>query len=178
MDSDEEFMLAAGKGDLHAFEQIVLRHQTSAWNVAYRFLGDREDAADVVQNAFLRVLDAAPRYRPVAPFPAYLYRIVTHLCLDHTRKLRPLCLEDPPDTVDDAPSPLEALIDDERSRAVQAALKDLPSNQRAAVVLRYYGNLGYREIAVALGTSTKAVERLLARGRAGLETRLAEWLRM
>ena len=61
MTSDEELMLSVGKGDLNAFGKIVLRHQDSVWNIAYRSLGNKTEAEDVAQEAFLRLLDAAGR---------------------------------------------------------------------------------------------------------------------
>jgi RNA polymerase sigma-70 factor (ECF subfamily) len=86
MRTDEELMLATARGDLGAFGQLVERHQASAWNAAYRFLGNAVDAEDIAQEAFLRVLDAAPRYRATAKFRTFLFRIVTRLCIDVTRR--------------------------------------------------------------------------------------------
>ena len=164
--SDEELMLAVGGGDLNAFEQIVLRHQKSAWNTAYRFLGDRAIAEDVAQEAFFKILDAAERYRPTAKFRTYLYGVVTHLCLDHARKKQPAYVGDLSD----------AAASQERDEAVRKALNTLPPNQRMAVVLRYYEGLSGREIAAAMEVSPKAVERLLARGRTALAVLLNDFL--
>ena len=61
-ESDELLLRAAGRGDLASFSQIVERHQTWAWRVAHRFTGNEEDASDIVQEAFLRLLDASGRY--------------------------------------------------------------------------------------------------------------------
>jgi RNA polymerase sigma-70 factor (ECF subfamily) len=88
--ASEQLMQAVAGGDLSAFNEIVLRHQKLAWGIAYRFLGDRHAAEDIAQEAFLRILDAAPRYKPTAAFPTYLSRIVTRLCLDRARKKRPM----------------------------------------------------------------------------------------
>ena len=174
--SDEELMLAVAEGDLAAFGQLVARHQCSAWNAAYRFLGNAADAEDVAQEAFLRVLDSADRYRPTATFRTYLYRIVTRLCFDLSRRKRlrrhgPLC-----DVAENRPSPEDAAVIDERAAAVQRAIDTLPPAQKMAVILRYYEDLGYREIAVALDTTVKGAERLLARARATLEDRLEGFL--
>jgi len=178
MPGDEELVVAAGKGNLQAFETIVVRHQASAWRIACRLLGDPDEARDVVQNAFLKLLDAAPRYHPTAPFTTYFSRIVVNLCLDHRRRKRHVCADGLSEIEDSTPSSLEILLEQERRRAVHEALATLPPNQRAAIVLRYYEEMGYTEIAEVLDTSAKAVERLLARGRAALETSLAEWLDM
>ena len=176
MPSDEELMLAVASGDLSAFGQLVTRHQTSAWNVAYRFLGNTADAEDVAQEAFLRVFEARERYRPTAAFRTYLYRIVVRLCLDHLRKGRSV----PTDNlfpVDDSPSAEQQLAQREQAQAVEQAIGRLPPKQRTAVVLRYYEGLSGRETAAAMETSLKAVQRLLARARTALEARLGDFFR-
>jgi RNA polymerase sigma-70 factor (ECF subfamily) len=166
--TDEELMLAAGRGDLHAFGQLVERHQTSAWNAAFRFLGNAADAEDIAQEAFLRVLDAAPRYRAAAKFRTFLYRILTRLCIDFSRRkvIRVSNLES---VLDHRAGPIESAVSEERSNEVRNALMSLPDRQRMAVVLRYYENLGHHEIAAALGTTAKGAERLLSRARSLLE---------
>ena len=172
MTSDEELMLAVGKGDLSAFGEIVLRHQQSIWNIAYRSLGNKTDAEDVAQEAFLKLLDAAGRYKPTASFRTYFYRIVTRLCLDRVAKKQPLYTNKLPETFDPGHTASENLISVERSRMVSKALNKLPPNQRMVIVLKYYEGLGYRDIAATMEVTAKAVERLLARGRASLETYL------
>ena len=162
---DEDLMVYAGRGDLAAFEKIVRRHQNWAWRLAYRFIGNEEDAADVVQDAFIRLLDASGRYRPTATFKTYFYKVITRLCLDRAKKKQPLYLETIPDSPDPRPGVTDAMIRRETAVLVRASLDSLPPNQRMAIVLRYYEDLNYEEIASALETTTKAVERLLSRGR-------------
>ena len=174
--TDESLMSAVAAGDLGAFEHLVLRHQRSAWNAAYRFVGDEAEAEDIAQEAFLHILEAAPRYQPTARFRTYLYRVVTRLCLDHAKKKRPVYNSELPDSPDSAGSPLDVLMTVERAQAVRNALGGLPSNQRIAVILRYYEGLAYADIASALETTTKAVERLLARARESLEKLLGHLL--
>ena len=172
---DESLMLAVARGDLAAFEQLVLRHQETAWRTAHRFVADRHAAEDIAQNAFLKVLEAAPRYRPTAAFRTYLYRIIVRLCLDHRRKRRPALAERLSHVPQAAPSAEEQAVRGERERAVRKALSRLRPKQRIAIVLRYYEGLSGREIAAAMETTVKAVERLLARGRATLEGLLADF---
>jgi RNA polymerase sigma-70 factor (ECF subfamily) len=169
-DNDAFLLQATGKGDLQAFGRIVERHQEWAWRIAYRFFGDEQDAADVVQDAFLRLLDAAGRYRPEAKFRTFFHRIITRLCLDRAKKKKPLYLETVPELPDPRPDAAEDLQRREIAAAVRQALDALAPNQRMAIVLRYYEELNYTEIAAALETSPKAVERLLGRGRESLRT--------
>ena len=167
-------MLAVAQGDLDAFDQIVLRHQELAWRIAFRFLGDRHEAENVAQEAFLRILDAAPRYKPTAAFGTYLSRVVTRLCLDHAQKKRPLPADSLPAVQDVNPSAAERMAVQDRDRTIRAALDGLPPAQRMAVVLRYFEGLDCRSVASAMDTTVKAVERLLARARGTLQPLLAE----
>ncbi len=169
---DEDLMRAAGKGDAAAFGEIVSRHQAWAWRVAWRFTGDAAEAEDLVQDAFLKVFEAAPRYRAIASFRTYLHRVVTRRCLDWHRKKRPLLSDRIPEPTDPAPQPDAAAQLRDRERRIRSALDELPADQRLAVVLRYYEGLDASTMATAMGRTPKAVERLLARARKALRPRL------
>lgn len=166
-------MLAVAKGDLDAFNEVVRRHQRFAWGIAYRFLGDPEAAEDLVQETFIRVLKAASRYKPSANFRTYLYQIVSRLCIDRARKKRPIFTDRLPELVDASPGPVASLVSKERETEIRKALDDLPPRQRMAIILRYYEGLSYADIARTLGITVKAVERLLGRARATLQSTLS-----
>ncbi len=170
---DEELMQQVAGGDLDAFNEIIRRHQHAAWRVAYRFLGDPAGAEDVVQEAFLRILSSAPRYKPSAAFSTYLYHVVSRLCIDSARKKRPVLLGTLPEMVDSSPDPASSLARKDREALVRKAFDALPPRQRMAVILKYYEEMSYGEIALALGTTVKAVERLLGRARTALRARLS-----
>lgn len=162
-------MLAVGEGDLEAFEELVRRHQTWAWGIAYRVLEHRQESEDVVQDAFLRLLEASGRYRPTSSLKTYFYQIITRLCLDRAKKRQPRYLDVVPESPASTPDAAGQMENTQQAEAVRAALEALAPQQRMAVVLRYYENLSYQEIASAQGTTPKAVERLLARGRDRLQ---------
>ncbi|NOY12252.1 MAG: sigma-70 family RNA polymerase sigma factor [Deltaproteobacteria bacterium] len=170
---DEQLMLRVAEGNLDAFNELVRRHQRTAWRIAHRFLGDPAEAEDVAQEAFLRILAAAPRYKPSAAFSTYLYRVVARLCIDNTRKKRPVFTNTLPETVDSSPDPATALVQKDRDALIRKALDALPSRQRMVVILKYYEGLRYGEIARAMGTTVKAVERLLGRARKTLQSSLS-----
>lgn len=172
--SDEHLLQASGRGDLDAFSRIVQRHQDWGWRIAHRFTGDEAEAADIVQDAFLRLLKAAGRYRPTARFKTYFYCIISRLCMDRAKKKHPQYLDTAPDSPDHGLNATQTLLDREKALAIRAALDLLPPNQRMAMILKYYEDLGYKEIAQALEITPKAVERLLARARQTLRTRLRE----
>ena len=174
--SDEELMLASGRGDLSAFEELVLRYQSLAWNATYRILGDPAEAEDSAQEAFLRVWASAKRYRPRALFRTYLYRVLTRICIDRSSKRKPIYSKQIPEVADHRPPPLCQLLDEEREKTVRTALDRLSPHQRMAVVLKYFEGLRYSDIAKIMEISTKAVERLLARARERLEQDLAALL--
>ncbi len=174
--SDESLMMAVSEGDLAAFELLVRRHQQTAWRTAYRMVGDYQAAEDLAQEAFLRIFRAADSYRPMAMFRTYLYRVVVRLCLDYLEKGRPAPEEDLSQVSEQSATADEQAVLGEQARAVRQAIAGLPSKQRSAMVLRYLEGLNTSEIAEAMQTTAKAVERLLARGRAALQRRLALWL--
>jgi RNA polymerase sigma-70 factor, ECF subfamily len=171
--TDEQIMQAVSKGDLGAFHEIVLRYQGIGWKTAFRFLGDAMEAEDVAQEAFLKIFEAAPRYRPTASFRTYFYRVLTHLCIDRTRRSHPRNTSDIPDVPDSSIGPAESFLEGERRDQIREALDTLPPNQRAAMVLKHYEGLSYAEIAHVLVVTPKAVERLISHARSSLQTRLS-----
>ena len=173
--SDEELMRATNLGNCEAFDEIVRRHQQRAWAIAYRFLGCPEEARDIVQDAFLRVLAAASRYRPTASFRTYLATIVIRLCLDHAGKRRPIYTDAVPHLPDPSSGAIDSMIVREREAIVRAAMARLPARQRMAVVLKYFESLDYRQIAEVMQVTEKAVDRLLSRGRAMLARSLEDF---
>jgi RNA polymerase sigma-70 factor, ECF subfamily len=132
------------------------------------------EAEDVSQETFIRFLKAAQRYRPTASFRTYLFGILTRLCIDHSRKKRPVSTSAIPDLADPSSSPADDLLARERSALIRMALAVLPPNQKIAILLRHYEGLSYAEIAEILGVTPKAVERLLSRARAALQSRLSD----
>ena len=166
-------MLRVAEGDLDAFNQIVRRHQHTAWRIAYRFLGNSAEAEDVAQEAFLKILTAAPRYKPSATFTTYLYRVITRLCIDYAGKKRPVFTNTLPETVDPSPDPATAMAQKDRDTLVRKALDALPSRQRMVIILKYYEGFDYGEIARAMSTTVKAVERLLGRARTALKSSMS-----
>jgi RNA polymerase sigma-70 factor, ECF subfamily len=173
--TDEQLMIAVSSGDMEAFEQVVVRYQRLAWRMAYRYIGNYSDAEEITQEAFLRILDLAKTYRPSAKFSTYLYKVLVNLCLDHYRKKRPQLAGEFPVDQEYAETPDLNLQVQERNQAIQLAIDSLPARQRLAVILRYYENLSYEQIAAAMDTSVKATERLLACARKKLEKLLEDF---
>ena len=166
-------MARVSAGDLVAFQELVNRHHRNAWRLAWRFLGDAEEAQDIVQEGFVKILKAAPRYRPSAKFRTYLFRVIARLCLDFRSKKRPIPTADLPEVADGSANPESLLVSKESAIEVRKALDTLPAKQRLAIVLQHYEGLNYQQIAQALDISAKAVDSLLQRARLSLRQRLA-----
>lgn len=168
---------AAQKGQLSAFNQLVLNYQGLAYNIAYRILGDRDAAADATQDSFLKAYKAIAQFRG-GSFKAWILRIVTNVCYDQLRhqQRRPAdSLEDmlansehAPVLVDGQESPEAYALRQELSDVIQSSLAGLPPDQRITLVLSDIQGLSYQEIADITGVSVGTVKSRLSRGRAKL----------
>ena len=172
--SDEDLMARIAGGDEPAFRLLARRYAVRAVGLARRIIGNDADAEEVVQEALLRVWTNAPRWRPLAAFRTWFYRVVLNLCLSRRRRAPFLPLAaagDPPDPSADVAAAAER---DETDRRIAAAIGDLPDRQRAAIVLTYYEGLSNAETAAILETSVSSVEALLVRAKRSLRDKLDE----
>ena len=174
VDGDAELLRAIAGGDRSAFDRLSRRHLDRAYGVALRMTGSRADAEDVVQDVFLRLWQRPEAWRPgQAQFSTWLYRVVVNRCLDLKRRPKGTDL----DSVEEPQAPdanaEDSLLDAERSRALDGAVKQLPERQRAAIVLTYTAGLRNAEAASALDISVKAFEALLVRAKRELRDTLA-----
>lgn len=179
-DPDHQLMARLAGGDDSALAELVARWQRPVLAHVARFLGcPPEEAQDIAQEAFLRVWRERRRFEPRAAFSTWLFAIVLNLCRNRRRSAqrRPVLV---PIGVDGAGEPfpaIEAGADadplacaraSELEGKVRRALRSLPESQRAAVLLRRFEGMSYREIATVLGSSEGAVESLLVRARRAL----------
>lgn len=163
--SDTELVARTADGDEAAFRELLVRHQDAVYAFICRMLGDsRQEAEDIAQETFLRLYQAAGRYRANAFLRTYLLRIAKNLCIDHFRKKRPELLDDIPDTPSDE-TPLDLLEGAITIDRLEKAIAGLPVNQRTAILLRHNEQLSYNRIAEVMDLSIGAVESLLVRAR-------------
>ena len=145
----------------------MTHHQTAAFHVAYRMLGNQQDAEDVTQEAFLRAFRAMQTFDSDRPFEPWLKKITLNLCLNHLERMADLPLD--PDQMPmevDPVSPLEARIEaQDRSAQIRAELLRLPPRYRAAIELRHFQDLSYTEMAQTLGCPLNQVKSDLFRAR-------------
>ena len=170
--SDADLLRAHVDGDPEAFAELVRRHRDRLWAVALRTTGDREEAADAVQDALLSAHRAAARFRGDSQVTTWLHRIVVNACLDRLRKRQAhptVPLPDGRHTDDGIPSgpePAAPAHDHDTALVVRQALADLPVEQRAALVLVDVQGYPVAEAAEMLGVAEGTIKSRCARGRA------------
>ncbi|MFF4424789.1 RNA polymerase sigma factor SigM [Streptomyces sp. NPDC001549] len=173
-DSDRDLLALHVAGDPDAFGEIVRRHRDRLWAVALRTLGDREEAADAVQDALVSAYRAAHTFRGESAVTTWLHRITVNACLDRARKAasRRTAPLDDTDRLERLLEPHEsAEAPAERQdlhRQLLAALSTLPADQRAALVLVDMQGYPVAEAARILDVPTGTVKSRCARGRAKL----------
>lgn len=152
--------------DARAFAELVRRYLDAVHGYLYRLTGSRDDADDLAQDTFLRVWTRAETWRPGSVrLTTWLHRIAHNLWVDARRRTRTTSLEDPELLLDPAPGADAELRDGRAIRQLDQALRALPINQRAAVLLAEVRGFSNHEIAAVLGISVRAVESLLGRAR-------------
>ncbi|MFB6483372.1 RNA polymerase sigma factor SigM [Streptomyces virginiae] len=172
--SDQELLAQHVAGDPEAFGELVRRHRDRLWAVALRTLGDREEAADAVQDALVSAYRAAHTFRGDSAVTTWLHRITVNACLDRARKAASRRTSPIDDT-----DRLERLLEPHESaeapaerqdlhRQLLAALSTLPADQRAALVLVDMQGYPVAEAARVLDVPTGTVKSRCARGRAKL----------
>jgi RNA polymerase sigma-70 factor (ECF subfamily) len=177
MDATAMKRLAAGE-DL-ALSEIMGRWSERVAAFLLRMTGNHAAATDLAQETFVRLYQSRARYKPTASFSSYLFSIAANLARNHLR----WSARHPAETMKDLQhggtepasedsSPDEALAEAETARAVQEAVQTLPADLRETLVLFTYHELGYHDIAAAVGCSAKAVETRLYRARQLLKERL------
>ncbi|HEY5812176.1 MAG TPA: sigma-70 family RNA polymerase sigma factor [Terrimicrobiaceae bacterium] len=183
---DVSLMLRVKGGDLEAFETLVTRHQHSVVGTAAKMLGGAAEGEDIAQQVFVRVWKSAPRYQPAAKFTTWLMTITRNLVFNELRRRRRshhVSMDEVKDDTlrpqfvdEEAPAPSEELLDAELQDAIDAAIADLPENQRTAIVLRRFEGMPYEEIAQVLKTSVPAIKSILFRARSELKAKLKKYL--
>jgi RNA polymerase sigma-70 factor (ECF subfamily) len=172
-DDDLDCVERVLRGDTAAFRPLVERYQRLLFTVALRMLGDREDAADAAQTAFVRAYQKLHTFDRRHKFFSWLYRILVNECLNVRRSGRRF---EPIDGAMAGPDDVESgMAQTEMRAAVQVALLELPRLQREVVVLRHYAGMTYEEMAQALEVPEKTVKSRLYTARQRLGELLLDW---
>jgi len=175
-DPDEVSLAAARAGDRRALDDLLRRHQPRLWAVCRRLTGSDSDADDAAQNALIAIVRALPSFDGRSRFGTWAYRIAVNASLDELRRRRRRADPGLPGDADlsgpgAGPEPIATTVGPESAALtvdVDAALRRLPPDFRAAVVLRDLCGLDYAEIAEILGVPTGTVRSRISRGRSAL----------
>ena len=184
LDTDAGLVRRAREGDYRAFEQLFERYRTMAYRFAYQMVGRRDDAEDIVQEAFVRAYQNLHRYRDEAKFTTWLLRIVTNLCTDEARKNQRRSVLEQQEaagaldwmTVGDTEDPVNNLEEDRRKLALRRAMNALPVHHRTMIVLRDIEEKEYPEIAKIVGCTVGGAKLRVLRARRALRDRIAPFL--
>jgi RNA polymerase sigma-70 factor (ECF subfamily) len=178
LENEAALIQAAQRGDLDAFNRLVLFYQDGVYSLTYRILAEPAAASDATQEAFIHAYRRLDSYRG-GSFRAWLLRIATNTCYDELRRRK----RRPADFIDDLPgaesddgaplpaesaTPEEVVQQAELNRAIERCIAALQSDQRAVIVLSDIEGLSYQEIAEMTGANLGTVKSRLSRARAGV----------
>ena len=159
----------ARKGDADAFGHLVEIYQGPVYNLCHRMLGDAAEAEDAAQETFLRAYRSLGRYDATRPFSTWILSIAAHYCIDQIRRRRMAIVpfEDLPygEVRDPAPNPEAEVSFLEDQKMVEVLLAALNPTDRATIIMYYWYDLSYEEIASALSLTTSAVKSRLHRAK-------------
>lgn len=186
MDRNEQLLLRKAKaGDVEAFEQLVEAYGKKVYNLALRMTGNHDDAADLAQEAFIRVFKSISGFKEQSSFSTWIYRITTNVCLDEIRKRKnkkvisldeDIRMDDGEmkrQVVSEDPLPDELAEREELRSIVNAAINSLPEDQRIVITLRDLQGLTYEEIARILDCPGGTVKSRINRARQALRNVLS-----
>lgn len=181
LDTDIALVRRARDGDYAAFEVLFERYRTLVFRFAYQMVPRRDDAEDIVQEAFVRAYQNLDKYRDEAKFTTWLLRIVTNLCTDQARMSnRRQALEQQEAsgaldwmTIGQWDDPVQNLEGDRRRQALRRALAALPPHHRSVIVLRDIEERDYTDIAAILGCTVGGAKLRVLRARRALKDRIA-----
>ncbi|MBO8158888.1 RNA polymerase sigma factor [Thermosyntropha sp.] len=188
MHSDEQLVKKSLQGDVEAFDELVLRYQNKVYALAYRYMGNEEDAYDMTQEAFLKAFRSLRTFKGNSSFSTWLYRLVTNVCLDELRRRKrrivPLSLDEPLATRDGDevekeivdPNPTADILYESKEFAeyILSFLHQMKPEHKAVIVLRDMMELSYEEIAQILNCSVGTVKSRISRARNILRKKIEE----
>jgi RNA polymerase sigma factor (sigma-70 family) len=185
---DSLLVQSARRGDVAACQELIRRHQDRVYTIAYSYVQDREEALDITQDTFLRMLEGLPGFREQASFRTWLQRIVVNRCLDwrrsRARRPTPASLEEVGSSEGIEPvetraslQPHRVLENRELREQIQAAIAAVPEPLRTVVVLADIQGLAPAEVAKVLGCPVNTAKTRLHRARLLIRKRLEPYLK-
>ncbi len=176
-ETDEALIKLVTDGDRSAFAELAQRHSTRYYRVAYRMVFDKNDAEDIVQEAFLKLWDKPYRWdsNQQSKFSTWFHRVVVNLCIDRNRKKRPFQLKEGMEIVDNKASAADSLDTQQKQQILKQLIIGLPERQQIALNLCYYEGISNKEAADIMGVGLKALQSLLIRGKNTLREKTKQY---
>jgi RNA polymerase sigma factor (sigma-70 family) len=182
-ESDIELITRARSGDEMAFRALLNRYQRGVYGICLRMIRNRDEAADLAQESFVKVFSMLDRYNPSYAFSSWLFKITTNLCIDFMRKRRieTFAMDEPIESEKGdiqrqyetpEPDPEQELLRKETMERLNEAIEKLPPHYRIMLILRHQENLSYEEIAASLDIPLGTVKARIHRAREMLKASL------
>jgi RNA polymerase sigma-70 factor, ECF subfamily len=177
---DEVLVQQLKLGHEEALSVLVTRHQRRFYSLAYRYLSRKQDAEDIVQDAFLRLWKHPEVWQDdrSTRFTTWFYRIIVNLCLDELRRKKPMQIPEGWDTADTSESQDTVLVLETRRQQalLEKAIAQLPERQRTALNLCFYEDISNQEAADIMGVPIKTLQSLLMRAKQNLKENLKDFV--
>jgi RNA polymerase sigma factor (sigma-70 family) len=184
-EEDIQLVARARAGDERAFRALLEKYERAVFSICLRMVRNREEAADLAQDAFIKVFGSLDRYNPAYAFSSWLFKITSNLCIDYLRKRRidTLPMDQPIDGEKGEiqrqyaapdPTPDESLDRREKMARLESAIAALPDHYRIMLVLRHQEDLSYEEIADHLSIPLGTVKARIHRAREMLKGLLGD----
>ena len=178
MDSlEKKLIIESQKGDMESFEKLIKEYQKGAYNIAYRMLGNTEDAKDASQEAIIKIYKSIGGFKMKSSFKTWFYRVVTNTCLDYRRKRsrnKVLYLDKAINTEegsfqreieDSSDGPEEMLVKNENTKTLQRYITGMPEKYAMAIILRDVKGFSYSEMGKILDLPEGTVKSRISRAR-------------
>jgi len=175
---EQQLILRVKEGSHEAFRILVERYMKHAYNVAYGFVSDHDDAEDIAQESFVRAYQSIGSFRGEAGFGTWLYRIVTNLSLNRVRQKKHIAgreVHDADEGLMRRDDGLELHEVNELKMHIERTLHELPTLQRAAVILRHINGMSTKQVSTILQCSEGTVKTHLHRGLKKMKIKMKYW---
>jgi RNA polymerase sigma-70 factor, ECF subfamily len=169
-------MIREGRHD--AFAEIVNRHSKRFYSIAYRLVFNKDDAEDVVQEAFIKLWEKRLNWNPdkEAKFTTWFYKIVINLCIDHNRKKKPEPLSEGIPVIDRHQGHDKLMQEKQKQVLLERFIRELPERQQLALNLCFYEGISNQEAAEMIGVNLKALQSLIMRAKMTLKEKVGRYM--
>lgn len=175
--ADEFLIRLIQEGRHDAFAEIVNRHSKKFYRIAYRLVFNKDDAEDVVQEAFIKLWEKRLNWNPnkEAKFTTWFYKVVINLCIDHNRKKKPEPLSEEMPLIDKQQGHEARMQEMQKQVMLEHLIQELPERQQLALNLCFYEGISNQEAAEMIGVNLKALQSLIMRAKMTLKEKVRQY---